>query len=142
MAQSMSFSTDEVQILEEERILLPASSGISGKRKISGSFFTPPASHGSISSSGSGSTASVSFKHYALDLNSNLEIPLAEESPEAWNSSASPQKLHRRFTTIFATALKTSPSTTISSNGPMRTQIPSTCQHYRQHYPVSPPTKH
>jgi hypothetical protein len=83
MAQPISFSAEDIQILEEERILLPASSNLSNKRKISGSFLTPPASHGSISSSSSGSVASVSFKHYVLDPNINLEIPLAEESPEA-----------------------------------------------------------
>jgi hypothetical protein len=80
-----TFSVDEIQMLEEERILLPPPSGLPGKRKISASFLKPPSSHGSISSSSSssGSVASVSFKHHALDLNSNLEIPLTEESPEA-----------------------------------------------------------
>jgi hypothetical protein len=85
MAQPISFSANEIKILEDERILLPTSSNVLGKRKVSGSFLTPPASHGSASSSSSSSssTASISFKHYVLGPNVNLDIPLAEESPDA-----------------------------------------------------------
>ena len=101
MTQPIFFSADEIQILEEERILLPATSNPAGKRKISGSFLTPPTSHGSLSSSSSGSTASVSFKHYVLDPNINLEIPLAEESPEALEFcgfvAEVAQKIHANF---------------------------------------------
>ncbi|KAH8727707.1 hypothetical protein GQ44DRAFT_702856 [Phaeosphaeriaceae sp. PMI808] len=77
----MAFSADEVKILEDEHVLLPSPS-VLGKRKVSARFLTPPASDGSVSSSGS--TASLSFKHYALDPNLDLEIPLSESSPEAF----------------------------------------------------------
>ncbi|KAH8730676.1 hypothetical protein GQ44DRAFT_699677 [Phaeosphaeriaceae sp. PMI808] len=79
----MAFSADEVKILEDEHVLLPSPS-VLGKRKVSARFLTPPASDGSVSSSSSGSTASLSFKYYALDPNRNLEIPLSESSPEAF----------------------------------------------------------
>ncbi|KAH8692499.1 hypothetical protein GQ44DRAFT_780115 [Phaeosphaeriaceae sp. PMI808] len=79
----MAFSADEVKILEDEHVLLPSPS-VLGKCKVSARFLTPPASDDSVSSSSSGSTASLSFKHYALDPNLDLEIPLSESSPEAF----------------------------------------------------------
>lgn len=75
-------SQDELELLQHDQIILPGP--ITGKRKISAAFLSPPSSApSSVSSSSSQSSASIRFHHATIPNGSHFDMPISSISVEA-----------------------------------------------------------